>query len=297
VKEVKLEPLVLLFSCDAAYQFRVNWGFIRNMPEDITSVNYNKISRIYDISRVVNTETKEKLIRLLHIVNDSVILDMGCGTGNYTYALRRVAKNVIGIDLSQSMLEQARAKFSKLPLICGDVTSIPFKSETFDGAFAIQVLHHVKEKELFLREAYRILRKQASVAVHACSHQQMRAFWFYYYFPRGLVVDLERMPDSTEVASLLEKVGFSNVGIEICYHDVVVADETPERYLDKDYRNSISTFAFLTEEEIEKGCEKIRRDIASGAVESIVQKSETKVANDVGGSSIIYGRKSNLLWR
>lgn len=262
------------------------------MPEDAASADYDRISRIYDTSRVANTETLEKLIRLLHVGSGSVILDMGCGTGNYTDALRRVAKSVIGIDLSIGMLEQARAKFTDLLLICGDVTSMPFKPESFDAAFAVQVLHHVKEKELFLTEAYRVLRKGAGIAIHACSHRQMRAFWFYHYFPKGLQVDLARMPDSKEIVSLLTRVGFSDIRIETCYHDVVVANEAPERYLDRNYRDSISTFAFLSEEDVELGCEKIRKDIASGTVESVVRRSDARVANDVGGSSIIYGRKT-----
>lgn len=263
-----------------------------NPSTDNGSVDYDKVSRIYDTSRVANTETSEKLIRLLHVGSDSVILDMGCGTGNYTDALRRVAKSVIGMDLSIRMLEQARTKFTDLLLICGDITSMPFMPKSFDAAFAVQVLHHVKEKELFLKEAYRVLRKEADIAIHACSHRQMRAFWFYHYFPKGLQVDLARMPDSKEIVSLLTRVGFSKIGVEICYHDVVVANEAPESYLDKNYRDSISTFAFLSEEDVELGCDKMREDIASGAVENIVRESEVKVTNDVGGSCIIYGRKT-----
>jgi SAM-dependent methyltransferase len=262
---------------------------------DDKSIDYNKVSRIYDTSRVANTETVEKLIKLLHIDGNLVILDMGCGTGNYTAALQQVAKKVIGIDISAGMIEQARTKFPKLTLICGDVTSLPFGSETFDGAFAIQVLHHVKEKELFLTEAHRVLRKQACFAIHACSHRQMRAFWFYHYFPKGLQVDLARMPDTEDIAFLLDRVGFSDIGTTVCYHDVVVADEAPERYLDRDYRDSISTFAFLTEEDIEQGCEKIKQDMASGAIEDIVRQSETEVVNNIGGSTIIYGQKVDPL--
>ncbi len=264
------------------------------MPEDSTSIDYNRISPIYDTSRVANTETLEKLMNLLHIGSDSVILDMGCGTGNYTDALRRVVKSVIGIDLSTGMLEQARVKFTDLLLICGDVTSMPFRPESFDAAFAVQVLHHIKEKELFLTEAYRVLRKGACIAIHACSHRQMQAFWFYHYFPKGLEVDLARMPDSGEIASLLYRAGFSDIGIEICYSDVVVADEAPEHYLDKNYRDSISTFAFLSEEDVELGCKKIQEDITSGAVERVVRQSEAKVANETGGSSIIYGLKKDF---
>jgi hypothetical protein len=101
------------------------------------------------------------------------------------------------------------------------------------------------------------------------------------------------MPDCGEIASLLHRAGFSDIGIEICYRDVVVTDETPRRYLDRNYRDSISTFAFLREEDVELGCKKIEEDIASGAVERVVRQSETKVANETGGSSIIYGQKKD----
>ncbi len=256
------------------------------------SVDYNKVSRVYDTSRVANPETTEKLIRLLGISTNSIILDLGCGTGNYTFTLGRMAKTVVGIDLSTGMLEKARVKFADLSLACGNVTNLPFSSDTFEGAFAIQVLHHVKEKTLFLTEAYRVLRRGASLAIHACSHQQLRTFWFYHYFPKGLDVDLGRMPDSQEIAALLEKAGFSGIGIEICFTDVVVADETPEQYLDKRYRDSISTFSFLAEEEIESGCRRIREDILKGKVKDIVQMSEFEAAKRVGGSCLIYSRKN-----
>jgi SAM-dependent methyltransferase len=255
------------------------------------SVDYDKVSRVYDTSRVANAETTEKLIRLLGISNNSIVLDLGCGTGNYTFVLGRVAKSVVGIDLSMGMLEKAQGKFAALSLMCGDVTNLPFSSDTVEGAFAIQVLHHVKEKELFLSEAYRVLRRGATLAIHACSHQQLRTFWFYHYFPKGLGVDLARMPDSPEIATLLEKAGFVELGFELCYTDVVVADETPQQYLDKRYRDSISTFSFLSDEDIESGCRRLRDDILTGRVKDIVEKSEYEVANHVGGTSIIYGRK------
>ncbi len=259
---------------------------------DDRPIGYDNISPIYDVSRGSNVETIEKLVTLLHADCNSVLLDMGCGTGNYTAALQQVAESVVGIDMSIGMIEQARAKFPALRFICGDVTSLPFKSETFDGAFAVQVLHHVKMREPFIREVHRVLRKEAHIAIHSCSHRQMRAFWFYHYFPKGLEVDLTRIPDSLEIAILLERAGFSNVGIGICYRDVVVAREAPEDYLDKDYRDGISTFALLTNEDIEFGCKRLQEDIASGVVESIVQQSNMKVASDVGGSSIIYGQKA-----
>lgn len=260
------------------------------MDKENVSVDYDKVSRIYDTSRVAHTEVTKKLARLLHVGRDSLILDMGCGTGNYTAALQQVVKSVIGIDLSMGMIGQTRAKFPSLPLVYGDITSLPFSSATFDGAYAVQVLHHVKKKDMFLNEAHRVLKKGAYLALDSCSHRQMLTFWLYHYFPQGIEVDLARIPDVEDIASLLEGAEFSNVGIEISYSDVAFEHEKTERFLNRDYRNGQSTFCLLSEADIESGCEKLREDIASGAVDGILKQFEAKEAR-VGGSCIIYGRK------
>lgn len=259
---------------------------------DNGSIDYDKVSKVYDTSRVANVETIEKLIHSLQLTSDSIVLDMGCGTGNYTSAIQRVTASTIGIDASIGMLKRARAKFSNLPLVCGDITGLPFKSGTFDAAFAIQVLHHVREKASFLKEANRLLRKGARLAIDSCSHQQMRTFWLYHYFPKGLDLDLRRIPGSNEIASLLEKAGFLNVTIEISYTDIAVEHEKPEHYLDRDYRSGQSTFNLLAEKDMELGCRKLREDIESGIVESIIREFEEK-EKEVGGSCIIYGTKGS----
>jgi SAM-dependent methyltransferase len=196
-----------------------------------------------------------------------------------------------GIDLSNKMLEQARKKLPGIHLIRGDVTSLPFMTETFNGAFAVQVLHHVQKKGGFLKEVHRVLKPGSRIALHSCSHDQMRAFWFYHCFPEGLDIDLARFPDAGDIYLLLENAGFSNIGVEVCYHDVVVSNETPERYLDKNYRDGVSTFAFMTDDDIAKGCNKIRTDIVSGESKRIVRQCDAIVENEIGGSYLIFGQK------
>jgi len=245
--------------------------------KDNSDTDYDSISAVYDTSRQANNETVQKLVKLLHTDCESILVDIGCGTGNYTAAFTQLSRNIIGIDLSLGMLEQAKKKNPNSHFICGDVTALPFATEQFTYDF--------------LKEAHRILKTGSYMALHSCSHNQMGAFWFYHYFPSGLEVDLERIPDTGEICLLLEKAGFANIGVEICYHDVVVSDETPECYLDKNYRDGVSTFAFLTTADIELGCDKIRRDIFLGDAERIVQQCEAKVLSELGGSSIIYGQK------
>jgi ubiquinone/menaquinone biosynthesis C-methylase UbiE len=261
-----------------------------NTNADSDSVNYDNVSHTYDTGRIALTEVTEKLVRLIQAGRNSTVLDMGCGTGNYTAAIQQAVKKVIGIDLSTGMLNQARAKSPSLQLIYGDITSLPFQSEAFDAAYAVQVFHHIRNKEVFLAEARRVLKNGAYLALDSCSHQQMRTFWHYHYFPQGIEVDLARIPDAEDIANLLEDAGFSDVATEISYSDLAFENEKPERYLDGDYRDSQSTFCLLTESDIETGCERLREDIASGEVEDIIKQYEAKEAL-VGGSCIIYGQK------
>jgi ubiquinone/menaquinone biosynthesis C-methylase UbiE len=256
-------------------------------------VDYNAVSNIYDVSRTAAPETAARLRKILHVNKHSHLLDLGCGTGNFTAALQPYAASVTGIDISEGMLRRACAKYPSLQFIHGDVTNLPFNPESFDGAFTVQVLHHVKDKERFLTEVYRVLRRGARFAIDSCSHRQIRTFWFYHYFPKGLEVDLARIPDCDEIATLLEKAGFSDTGIETYYTDLIVNYEKPERYLEKSYRDGQSTFYLMPEKDIEFGCNKLREDIASGAIADIIRpykEAEIKA----GCSSLVYGEKRSI---
>ncbi|MFX1258305.1 MAG: class I SAM-dependent methyltransferase [Promethearchaeota archaeon] len=254
-------------------------------------IKYDKFSQIYDLSRGINPETVRALVKLTCIDSNSLLLDMGCGTGNYTAALKPFGKYVIGLDLSLGMIEKAIDKFSNLKYINGNVIDLPFRSELFDGLYAIQVIHHIKDKFVFLKETYRILRKNGIIAIHTCSHDQINTYWYTYYFPEGLKIELNRFLDFKELTLLLKKVGFSNIGVKVCYYDSVILNQAPEKYLDKKYRNGDSMFALLTEDQIETGCKKLRKDIKSGVINKVIKDYKKKV-DLFGGSSIIYAQKA-----
>ena len=260
------------------------------MEESSFSVNYDKISRVYDSSRAANTETVNNLITLLRINSSSLVLDVGCGTGNYGSILNWIAGSVIGLDSSIGMITRASVKFPELLLINGAVTHLPLKPDIFDGLFSIQVLHHVENKALFFSEAYRVLKNGSWMAVDSASHKQLETFWVYHYFSEGLNIDKARIPDTRQIVEFMQVTGFVNVGIVTSYTNVEIHHKNPERYLEKEFRDGQSTFHLMTEEEIEIGCNKLKRDVASGEINSIVQEFERK-EREVGGSSIIYGQK------
>ena len=79
------------------------------------------------------------------------ILDLGCGTGlelEHYFRLNPSAK-ITGIDLTQSMLNALKNKFSEkeLTLICGSYFDVPFDENTFDSAVSVESLHHFTKDE------------------------------------------------------------------------------------------------------------------------------------------------------
>ncbi|MFX0070540.1 MAG: class I SAM-dependent methyltransferase [Candidatus Hermodarchaeota archaeon] len=254
-------------------------------------INYDQFSQIYDLSRGANPKTVSDLVKFSYINQNSLLLDLGCGTGNYTNALKQFVKFIIGLDLSLGMIKNARVKFPNLEYTNANVMSLPFRSKIFNGLYLVQVIHHIENKIVLLEEAHRVLRKNGSIAIHTCSHDQINTYWYTYYFPEGLKAELKRFLDVNDIISLLKKTGFSKIGVRICYYDTVILNQIPENYLKKNFRDGDSFFALMKKDEIEAGCKKLQDDIRSGAINKILKVYKKRV-DLYGGSLIIYGQKT-----
>lgn len=85
------------------------------------------------------------------------ILDIGTGTGRFAEYLNDAGFNVVGIDLSLSMMAKAREKNLR-NLVQADAHRLPFRDGTFDGAIMIHVLHLVRDWVQVVHEVGRVTR-------------------------------------------------------------------------------------------------------------------------------------------
>jgi len=92
------------------------------------------------------------------------VLDMGCGTGRFTIPLASRAAEVVGLDLTPAMLEQARQNAAKArtnpQFQQGDMCSLPFPDASFDLVTSMLALMHIppSDRPRVFSEVARVLR-------------------------------------------------------------------------------------------------------------------------------------------
>jgi ubiquinone/menaquinone biosynthesis C-methylase UbiE len=89
------------------------------------------------------------------------VIEFGCGTGYFTKAIAKKARNVIATDLSDEMLEMARIQlkeFQNIRIQTANCEATSFPSERFDTVFMANLIHVLINPIKVLQESHQILR-------------------------------------------------------------------------------------------------------------------------------------------
>jgi ubiquinone/menaquinone biosynthesis C-methylase UbiE len=99
-------------------------------------------------------------------------LDLGCGDGRLTSLLR--AQNVTGADVSQVALERAAARLpdARLELVRPD-EPLPFPDNEFELVLCAETIEHVRDVQLLLSEARRVLQPGGTLALTTPAHSRL----------------------------------------------------------------------------------------------------------------------------
>ena len=136
---------------------------------------FNNIAHNYDfvnqiISLGLYKRWRKRAMKSIVTAPGVKILDLCCGTGDWTMLLAKKSNGqgiVTGLDLSSEMLHLCRKKSNKnkinnIKLIRADVISLPFENEVFDYITIGFGLRNVKDKNLALKEIYRVLKPKGT---------------------------------------------------------------------------------------------------------------------------------------
>ena len=99
---------------------------------------------------------------------DSIIADLGCGTGKAIEQLAPHVQKVIGIDNSPPMLKSATrrlANFKNVDLLRADLTALPIDDASCDAAMLILALTYCPDPPTVLKEISRILKPKGRAVI------------------------------------------------------------------------------------------------------------------------------------
>lgn len=245
----------------------------------IEDVRYDRIGIGYDTTRRADPYIAGRLFELLKAPVGARVLDVACGSGNYTAALARRGLRMVGVDQSATMLDAARHKSTDVHWCRGEVGALPFADARFDGALCTLALHHFPDLRVAIGEMRRVMRGGRLVFFTA-TREQMRGYWLNAYFPIAMERSIEQMPDWCDVESALLAAGFSVIRAEPYDVQPDLQDFflysgklRPEIYLDPNVRAGISTFSLLADaDEVDSGCRKLAGDLAGEIITNVLDR-------------------------
>jgi trans-aconitate methyltransferase len=155
------------------------------------------------------------VVELLAPQSGERILDLGCGTGHLTAQIAAAGAEVVGVDKSADMLEEARKNYPALRFEQADATDFSF-AEPFDAVFSNAVLHWIREPERAIACISRALKPGGRFVAEFGGKGNMKA-WIDAVaaaleamgYPAVGVVSFWYYPSIGEYATLLEQQGLA----------------------------------------------------------------------------------------
>jgi demethylmenaquinone methyltransferase/2-methoxy-6-polyprenyl-1,4-benzoquinol methylase len=200
---------------------------------------FDQISHRYDflnhfLSLGIDKLWRKKAVKILRSFNPDTVLDVATGTADFAIAaLDSGAKEIVGIDISEGMLNVGREKVKKyngrIRLERGDSEHIQFNDQTFDAiivAFGVRNFEHLQKG---LEEMRRVLKPGGHLIVLEFSKpsafpvKQVYNFYFKYILPfwgnllakhktaySYLPESVMAFPEGEQFVAELKKAGYSS---------------------------------------------------------------------------------------
>ena len=203
---------------------------------------FNNISKTYDflnhfLSLGIDIIWRKKAINELKVNQPKLILDVATGTGDFAFEALTILKpeKIIGVDISQGMLDIAQQKINKRNLgdkfevKLGDSEKLPFDADGFDAVTVAYGVRNFENLQVGLADIHRVLKPGGKAVVLEFSKpkafpvKQLYNVYFNYITPgigklfskdarayTYLPESVAAFPDGATFTALMDKVGFKH---------------------------------------------------------------------------------------
>lgn len=213
----------------------------RTKKEEVAEM-FDKISVRYDflnhfLSLGIDKLWRKKAVKLLREIKPQRILDLATGTGDFAIALLKLnPKEIVGMDISDGMLEVGRKKMRKhgfeniISMRNGDSEALPFDDNYFDALTVGFGVRNYENLEKGLAEMLRVVRKDGKLVILEFSKPKKFPVKQYYAFHSKYIIpffgkriskdekayaylpeSVAAFPEGREFELILEKIGYKDV--------------------------------------------------------------------------------------
>ncbi|WP_305454680.1 class I SAM-dependent methyltransferase [Bacillus mycoides] len=162
------------------------------------------------IMNAAHTRLTNWALQKIHIREDAVILDIGCGGGKTIHSLSRLTPHgkIYGIDYSEQAVENSKktntkdVETEKVIIHQASVSSIPYNTNFFDLITALQTHYFWPDVENDMKEVFRVLKPNGPFLLVA------ETFKIQYH--------MDKFKTTEELVNLFYKTGFTSVK---CYEE------------------------------------------------------------------------------
>lgn len=213
---------------------------------------FDGIAHRYDflnhfLSFGIDKSWRRKAIRLLGISKPNNILDVATGTGDFAIAAMKISpQKVIGVDISQEMLNVGLAKIKnakltkKINFALADIENLPFPDNSFDAAICAFGVRNFENPLKGLSEIFRVLTPDGKLIILEFSNpgkfpfKYLYNFYFFYVLPfmgkwiskdkaaySYLPESVSNFPQGDDFIELLKNAGFCKTGCKLLSFGIV----------------------------------------------------------------------------
>ncbi|HUL44953.1 MAG TPA: arsenite methyltransferase [Bacteroidota bacterium] len=170
----------------------------------------------------------------------NTVVDLGSGAGNDAFVSRAIvgeSGKVIGVDMTDEMIEKARKNceklgFNNVEFRFGDIEKMPISAGTADVIVSNCVLNLVPDKERAFKEIFRVLKVGGHFSISdvvtstTLPEKILRAAEMYAGCISGAL-------NKTDYLGIIQKTGFANIRV-VKEKPIIIPDETLGQYLNDD---------------------------------------------------------------
>ncbi len=210
-------------------------------PDEKLQLEFNRWAEAGEGPKMENhhLDITEKTIRLMNLRPGERVLDLGCGSGWATRLLARIVADgaegfgqVIGVDVSDEMIRQARAAskdFENVMYVWGSATQIPWEENFFDKMLSVESFYYYPDQDRALAELFRVMAPKGRlfILINLYKDNPYSLQW----------VDKLKVPvhvrSAAEYVELVKKHLFENIE----YRQIPDDTPTPDDYVTKSFRS------------------------------------------------------------